>query len=437
MQILSRLKHGLPNTLAATVLMALAGLCSGVVLARTLGPAHRGEFAAVLLWSGILALLGELGLGFAFSYYAGKDRGSVSGLWTMAWGTSFAWGGVLALGGAALLPAVLDLSPAVVTSLRWAMVTVPLTLVTLYQSYILLGAGSLTESNLVRVCSTLSYVAGVVVVAAVGWAGVKNYTFAYLLSQGWACLFATGLTRRTLGPSLRWQPALIRPVLGYGLKTFVSSVASQANLRLDQLMMTALASSEQLGLYVVAVAVSGVFGPLYTALAVVVLPRVTHESSLMAGGRQALRHVQLGIIIGFPLTVMAVVAVPWLLPLLFGKDYGQAIAPAQILLVAAIFQGTNTVLGSGLRGLGQPGKTALAESAGLVVTVGLLLALLPGLGAIGAAIASLSAYALVMLVQATFVRRTSGLAWRDFRVVRWRDLLPNIEGFEKLRRGMG
>ena len=208
---------------------------------------------------------------------------------------------------------------------------------------------------------------------------------------------------------------------------------AQANLRLDQLLMTTLVSSEQLGLYVVAVAVSGVFSPLYTALAVVVLPRVTRADSLVAGGRQAVRHVQLGIIIGFPLTVVGVMVMPWLLPLLFGRDYGRAIVPAQVLLVAAIFQGTNIVLGNSLLGLGHPGKTAVAEGAGLVVTIGLLLALLPSLGGLGAAIASLSAYALVMLMQTAFVRRAAGLAWRDFWVVHWRDFLPDIKVFEKLR----
>ena len=434
MQFLSRLKHGLPNTLAGTVIMALAGLCSGVVLARTLGPAHRGEFAAVLLWPGMLALFGELGLGFAFAYYVGKNPKSIDGLLTLAWAVSLVWGGVITIGGWVVLPFVFDFSHDTMTALAWAMLSVPLLLITGYQGYILLGTNHISRFNSIRLFGSVSYLVGVVAVATFGWSGVKNYTIIYLLSQGLTFLLATGLVILKFRPSLKWQPELIPSVFMYGRKTHASSVAAQANLRLDQLLMTMLITSQQLGLYVVAVTISGMFSPLYNALAVVVLPRVSSACNLKQGGLQAVRHIHLGVLIGLPLSVLGIGCVPYLLPFIFGKDFSQAIVPAQILLFAAIFQGMNIVLGNSLRGLGHPGKTGIAEGVGLVVTVGLLWALLPRLGILGAAIASLSAYLVVMLIQTIYVRRAAVLAWRDIWMFRWNEILPDTRIFQKLRR---
>jgi len=436
MKNLSRLRHGLPNTLATTLLIALCGFCSGIILARTLGPAHRGEFAAVILWPGMLALFGEFGLGFSLAYYSGKDQKSIDGLLTLAWTVGLVWGGVLTVGGWLILPFVLEFSQATMTALRWAMLSVPLLLITGYQGYILLGANHISRFNSIRLFGSLSYLVGVVAVATFGWSGVKNYTIIYLLSQGLTFLLATGLVILKFRPSLKWQPELISPVFIYAIKTHVSSIAAQANLRLDQLLMTMLVSSRQLGLYVVAVAISGMFSPLYNALAVVVLPRVSSACNLKQGGLQAVRHIHLGIVLGLPLSVLGIGGVPYLLPLVFGKDFSQAIVPAQILLCAAIFQGMNIVLGNSLRGLGHPGKTGVAEGVGLVVTIGLLWALLPKLGIFGAAIASLSAYLVVMLIQTIYVRRAAVLAWRDIWVFRWEEFLPDTGVFQKLRRSL-
>lgn len=106
---------------------------------------------------------------------------------------------------------------------------------------------------------------------------------------------------------------------------------------------------------------------------------------------------------------------------------------AQILLAAAVFQGSNLVLGNGLRGLGQPGKTALSEGAGVFVTIILLVLLLPVYGGVGTALASFCAYALVWFLQMFFVRLAAGITWRDFWRLSWKDLFPDIDVLKKWR----
>ncbi|MCA9334673.1 polysaccharide biosynthesis C-terminal domain-containing protein, partial [Candidatus Saccharibacteria bacterium] len=89
---------------------------------------------------------------------------------------------------------------------------------------------------------------------------------------------------------------------------------------------------------------------------------------------------------------------PLLLPLLFGIEFRDAVLPAIILLIAIVILGFNYVLSDGLRGLGYPGTTSIAELAGAMTTVIGLVLFLPLLGIYGAAVVSVLSYAIVALV---------------------------------------
>jgi len=422
-QLWSRLRQGLPNTLLITASMGLAGLISGLILARTLGPEGRGRFAVIVLWPTMLAMFSELGLDFSLAYFAGKSPESIPGLWTLAWVVSLVIGGVVGLAGAVILPSQLALSGMALVALQWNLITVPILLLTGYLGYLLLGAGYLVEFNLIRACSAICYALGVIGVAVISVPNIIAFTVVYILAQFASCVLAIILCVSRLHPVWSWQPQLTKPLFNYGLKTYTSGLMAQANLRIDQLVMTVVIAPIQLGLYVVAVAISGLVSPVYNAIAIVVLPRVTRASSRLLGGKEAIRHLQFIFFGGVPLTVALCIATPWLLPLLFGNDYQLSILPAQILLVAAFFQGCVITLGNSLRGLGYPGKTAISEGIGLLATIALLFILLPIWGILGAAVASLVAYGVVALMQMGFLFRTTSTRWSDlWRVRRFHNL---------------
>jgi O-antigen/teichoic acid export membrane protein len=102
---------------------------------------------------------------------------------------------------------------------------------------------------------------------------------------------------------------------------------------------------------------------------------------------------------------------PKLIQVLFGEAFLEAAKPARWLMVASLFQGTNAVAGNALRAMGRPGGPAMAELGGMILTAALLLLLLPGMGGLGAAIASLLAYALTTSIYAYLL--ISGLRQGD------------------------
>jgi O-antigen/teichoic acid export membrane protein len=421
-----RSKDGLFGTLVVSAVIALASLCSGMILARSLSPELRGVLATIILWPTMLGIFGDLGLGFAVSYYAAKEPGSSSALWTTSLVYGLAAGALFGAAGAWLLPQFLELADADAFYLRLTMSVVPAALVANYASMLLLGSGWIREYNLIRAYLSVSYALGIVALAALNRAEVHGFTLAYIAAQLSGAVLATGLVLWRIRPRLAWSWPLLKPMFVYGGKTYISSVVAQTNLRLDQMIMSAVVPFAALGNYVVAVAMSSTIGPIYTTLAIVALPRVTHQPDSHSGGLEGTRYFKLGVLAGIPLAIVGLLAMRWLLPLLFGDQYAGAVLPAQILMVAAISQGLNIVLGNSLRGLGRPGLPAIAESIGVIVTVTLLLVTLPIWGVVGAAATSLLAYSAVMLAQMVFINRYADLPWRAWWLSNWRDLLPNV-----------
>ena len=412
-QLFSKLQQGLPNTLLIMSVIGVAGLASGLIVARILGPEGRGEFATIVLWPSTLATFCDLGLGFSFSYLAGKNRDSIHGIWTLAWVFSLLIGGIVSLVAMVILPSVVVLSDIALMGLRWNLATIPFMLLAGYLNYILLGAGYIVEFNFVRVCLSICNILFVTFLVAADRASIISFTVALILAQLASSLLAILLSVSCLHPTWHWRPDLMRPVFRYGIKVYISSLMGQANLRLDQLVMSVTVSPTQLGLYAVSVAISGMVSPLYSAVAIVVLPRVTQASSRLLGGKTALRYLWLIFIGGVPVTFILWFMMPLLLPLLFGDTYTPSILTAQILVIAAFFQGCMLMLGNSLRGLGSPGKEAISQGIGLLVTFGLLFLLLPVWGIMGAAIASLVAYCVVVLIQIVFLFSVAGLVWSD------------------------
>jgi O-antigen/teichoic acid export membrane protein len=76
------------------------------------------------------------------------------------------------------------------------------------------------------------------------------------------------------------------------------------------------------------------------------------------------------------------------------------------------------MLAEGVKGLGRPMVVSVSEVAGLAATALLLRVLVPPFGIVGAALASLGAYALTTVVLLWGLQRSAACAWRDLLMVR-------------------
>src|SRR5207244_2812298 len=113
---------------------------TGIILARALGPAGRGELTAVLVWPLVLTAVGSLGITESATYYAARGKTPAGTLVGTIIGLGIAQSAVLVGVGAIVVPIVLaSHSVSTINSARLFLAVVPLSLLSLYLMGLLNG----------------------------------------------------------------------------------------------------------------------------------------------------------------------------------------------------------------------------------------------------------------------------------------------------------
>ena len=379
---------------ATNVGIAALGLLSGPLAARLLGPAGRGEVAAIqnLFW--LTAILAMLGLPEAATYFTARDPGNAGSV--LATGIALP---VLAMPVCfavmyPLVPHILAAQPFEVRhAARWILLAVPLFAAILVGTNTVRGANKLMHWNLLRILPG----AGWLVFLGGAWLwGMKDPVrigLGYIAVL--ACIVVPTLwIAARLVPS-SWSPStkMAAPMLRYGIPLAGAAIPQTLNLRLDQILIGAFLPPYQLGLYVAAVAWSTAVFLMPNAIGNVLFPKLASSATSPAERVRILAQgVRIGIltcaVVGIPLLALT----PYAIPLLFGKPFAGAVPVAYILIFAAVICALNIIFEESLSGLGDTRAIFWGETVGVGMTVLALALLLPRFGIIGAGIASILGY---------------------------------------------
>jgi O-antigen/teichoic acid export membrane protein len=351
----------------ANFVQLAAGVASGVMLGRSLTPDLRGQVAAITLWAGLAGTVAEGGLGFAVSHYSGCAPASRSTLWVTAVVGGMVLGSVAALVTGLALPSGI----AGTLALSLGMLTIPVTLVSGHQSYLLLGAGSLPWFNGVRLLAAGLYT--ILVAVCFVWR-VESPAFfigAQLISQCAGAL-AGALAIRSLlrHPEPGSSTVTLGEVAQYGGRAWMSSVMAQLSMRADQLTLSLFGSSQALGIYAIASSTASMSAPLYHALSAHLAASgasAPGQESLERRTQIARSHMRFSAWLGCLMAAATGAAAFAIVPLLFGSRYHAAELPAAILCIAAAIGGQNIVMGAAQRLVGRPGAPGYAEMSAALV----------------------------------------------------------------------
>ncbi|MEN0128936.1 MAG: flippase [Brevundimonas sp.] len=207
-------------------------------------------------------------------------------------------------------------------------------------------------------------------------------------------------------------------LLSYGLRIWAGSVAGIMHARVDQVLVTPLAGTVQMGLYAVAVSIGELPLMIHTAVRDV---NFVEEATGSQDARLA-STARISTLLTGTAAVGIGVTMIWWLPLLFGSDFSGAVPVTAILLAAAVVGTPGSIAGSALSGRGRPGLRSLTLAFALVVNVALVLALVPPFGAIGAAWATFGSMAAQGVACIYLVHRLYGMRARAFFGVHREDL---------------
>jgi antigen flippase len=384
----SRIKT-VTQTIVANAATMACGAIGSVLAARLLGPAGRGELAAVFVWVALIAAIGDLGISQSCSYYGAKSDSR-----TTVAGTALALGiGTALCMIACILPFWGRIFGTALPGASLYLFSIPFSVTATYLAAILQGMNRLSAFNLIRIVQATAYPTGITVAWLLGSVNVRAAVSMVLLCQCGATVITLTVASRVL-PLGEWHFSkhLVRKLYAYGSRCYAGNLFWLANGRLDQALLSFLAPMRELGLYAVAASYSGILFGLSAAFASVVFPRVAAARSIAAGRKEILHTLWMLAAVALPLAALLGVAARWAIPLVFGHAYDKAFQPACILLVGGVALGINYVLSNELRAAGRPGAPAMAEAAGLLVTLAGLPLALPRWGIVGAAWVSVASY---------------------------------------------
>ena len=117
---------------------------------------------------------------------------------------------------------------------------------------------------------------------------------------------------------------------------------------------------------------------------------------------------------------------------LFGPEFLPALPLTMVLLFAVVLGNHGSIAGIGLSARGRPGLRSAAESLGLVVNVMLVLALVPPLGAMGAAVATVVGGVAAAIWNLSMLNRVYGVPWLSMLGVRRSDIVLMVDTAKRL-----
>lgn len=408
------------SNLGAQVGALLCLSVASLAVARLAGPAVLGEYALLRVLPWLTGVVVSLGLPVASAYFLAGERARDprlrATLSVMALLASFL-GAIAWLIGAPLMHSwFLAAVPPGLLAVMAA--TVATQLLTVWAKACCQGRADMFGANLVIVteelCFLPAYAAALLLgergIVAVGAGMIAGGVLATVTALGRLAYTGYGLGRGT--PSL----ALVKPIAAYGARGQLGNLLWLVNLRLDFLVLGALAGPAVLGVYAVASKFAELMRLPATAVNYVLYPRFARVCPAQASreaGRLLPRALGLTVLATPLVAGLAVVA----LPLLYGAEFRSAIVPACVLLVGLAVEGAAAVSSAFLWGIGRPGANSWAMGIGVLITVTLDLLLIPGHGALGAAIASSVAYLATTTLLTAFTRRISARALREDEAV--------------------
>ncbi len=255
------------STLITNVVIQACTIVQGILVARLLGPVGRGQFAAAILWPGLFAAMGGMGVGVALARRAGRaaDLARVirSGLLlTLLTGTLAA---VLCT---VAIPWLLAGSDTIVRNAAYAFVLfiifnhVSLAMIAIDQ-----GAGWFGRMNWTRLIVNPVYLAFVIFLWFAGIQNVSWFVVSLLIANGAVAIARVGLAlwHAPLPGPMEPVKAIFREALPYGFAGLLNPLTQSA----DKALLLYLLGTTQLGFYAVALTAASVVNSLAGAAGIV------------------------------------------------------------------------------------------------------------------------------------------------------------------------
>jgi O-antigen/teichoic acid export membrane protein len=416
---------GIALTFATRLLMLVGGVGASVIVGRWLGPEGLGALAVLNVTVALALQVGSAGLPSANTYFLSQDRKRLGPAWANTIIFAFVWGALLLLivvGLAMIKPALFGAVPPNLVVI--AAISIPFQLLTLLGLNVLLAMDRIGQMNLLDSMSPLlvlfNAIIALLILRSTLPALVTFNTTATIVLAVWMLLvIARLLNRQRDADAFRPNAALFKNTVKYGLKFSIPVMAAILIFRFDLLIVNHFRGAAEAGVYAVASQTANLLLMLPGVIATLLFPRLASSKDQGGGfAAQVTRHASFVML----LVCLAAAAAAFLLPLVYGTRFADATVQLLILLPGVYLVSIESVLVQHFMGTGLPVAVPIFWLVTLAVSLGLNFALVPTLGARGAALTSTLSYALIFALVAIYFCLKTGKTPSEIFLLRSHEL---------------
>lgn len=402
MSIAANMSTVLGSGLARTGLV----FATGILLARGLTPEGRGAYALAVAAAAVTMMATHFGITASAIHAlrshpaAGSRRAAAGALIVVLAGLLAAvfWGGAALAG---RTPPRLAAAELVAPMVAWVALGHALR----YCAGLGRALGAYGVHAARDVVAPLAFLGLLVALALTGRMSARAALWAYVAAEALTLATTAAAIGRRLGPPERPRAADFRVLSRFGFKSWIQALAGQLQRRIDVLLVAGvLDDPAALAYYAIARGLVDQLEVVPNAMGQVVFREVAGR-----GAESAAQLVAVSLRTSMALVTPAALALaafaPWLLPLLYGSQYGASLQPLLALLPGGLALVVFRMLSRHFAATARQQIPARQHALGIAVKVPIALASMPVLGLTGAALASsLAALAMAALALRRFIR---------------------------------
>jgi O-antigen/teichoic acid export membrane protein len=402
---------GVVLTFGTRLLMVVGVFATGVIIARWLGRDGFGMYAVLNVTVALAVHVGSAGLQSANTFFLARDRGTLGPIFANTIVFALVIGGVLGI----TVLGINWMRPSSVghVSLRLlavAVTAIPFQLLFVLGLNILLAIDRIRQLNLFDAMFPVWVLVNAIVVLVALREGLfalvsLNTVAVAILSLLVALAIVRELSKRQQSRRPLPDFQLLKGMLSYGVKFYLSIVAGAIIMRADLLFVDHFHGEGAAGVYAIAAQASFLLLMLPAVIATLLFPRVASSQDRTGEfAIQVTRHTTLVML------VMCLAAVPlaFLLPLVYGSQFADATFQLLLLLPGVFFLSLESVLVQHFTGTGLPAAIPIFWIITLIFNIALNLLMVPSFGARGAALTSTLSYALIFFLVAIYFALKTG-----------------------------
>lgn len=406
------------HTVVTNVILKLfVGLAISVITARALGPEGRGEYNLLILIITTLTTLFNFGIPASNTYFVAKKkiekekllRASFS---IAAWLSIFSFLLLVALYYTKYLHYLFPVEKLTATMIA-SFAIIPIVFFNVFAQGIIVGENKIYLNNYIYLASQSTQAVTLGIAYALGLLSVQVAIALFAISN-LVSFIIIGVSYRSAISALalhKMEWSEYKQLFVFSLPLQTGNIIQFLNYRLGAFIVNFFLGTTSVGLFFMAVNLVEILWLLSTSMAAVLLPTVAaeHEQSKRISVKAAVASFAVTFCAG----IVAFAVAPFLIVLLFGKEFAGSVLPFLILLPGIVVFSITNVLAAYMTGIGKPGFNTTIAFVALIFTVTLNILLIPRFGISGAAIASSVSYCIISSLSLLIFVRLAGLTFRE------------------------